>query len=1344
MSSIRGTAFQAAVSIPSCDAWGNIQIGTANANEPTVLLDGRGIQSVARLSTNNHQLNMSEPQRYGGGGHIFLTTPEFDGITVGVVGFNRQWFTSPFQSGVATAEGNTAASVFTFFKPEYPVIQGGHTLSSNSEFPYGKAYMNVAAFCFAVDDNIRTPVVANGLSDGEDFFSWGGLNLRWEPVSNDKDALPQELRHIVPGVTVSKFTPDSGKTSGNANISKTNIGGTKLYPGKYYTYSAYVKGADIQSPQVYLYYRDGTANQYAQTDFKLDTKSMTIASGATWSGLCASYRDVGDGWYRIWLSGKWNGPLTTNGRLDAFFYAGSTSAAFTDGTKGLYATAFQIEEGRYPTPYIRNKNYTTGYGITGDQSVRLSFNPGAAGYGTSEPQYQSTWSATNYQRSAVAYGTIVIPAGSVPVSAYIENGFNVSGVSAGSTSSFDVSFTVPMNNTNYCVILSNEVEAALPSSGSDYGNLSEYSLLAIDRSQKTTGRFRVFSLKQNYSNNSFTQQNAASENRVERINFMVFGERSGIQNGSAWLSNPTSSQLSAPVNSLDYEVWSSNWIAPIENTGKTSAVPLFRPYASVGFNGNFHPEKGITTYAETSAGGISAWVTQLQAIPKGRRCFYPLFYANVIPVNISTGNNTERLVQHYAALDGYTYTSTVHPSGITTAGFTYLSSGSVPAGGMTYDGATFAASRRVLGLFADRQTADVQESLNYFVSRLDSAGVQMDYITDDAENIGDYLGYNLNGGLSKYSRNHGSGVNIQGRPAYFDQFGYGGAAGNTLYWDDYGISAGNTLARINNYYPEQWRAIANDPRVTTYKFSLNGITNDSSPTVASRFMELYREILTAYNVPGITATSYTGAVELLYGRGSRVSTTWGGSSGKTFAPYWATDETAYQPNSVDHFGRFAIAVAHNTVAYELYHGHYRSIAFKPLLDRGMTYTQYRSGAVHVEDMIYASDANSFPYPDASHSNSRAMYSPSFYGSAAGDYLNGSHLINKAGYYPNPVNSAQRYLYSGYTYPQATGSGLIPNGCKWFYPRTSLLGPSGAHFGLTGATTGTMMGSTMGGNTLSDALPSGITGVSAWGGYTAFAGDLLWFSGVTTPYTVAAGATAKPGEKKRIPILDPLLTNISAGTLFEIERPRSNQAYLNFIHELRHVRAIIRANPRIERDGFCPWISEPTLGKSSSDKVFSYWMDERYWWEHMYHLIVSGTQFFNFWSGGGTSPIDGRADANAIAVHTALTNWRNISGNGRTKCVTTDNINLSDPVQVSGGLLISGTNKGLYIWRITIRPGPFNETVNLVQTARNDIPERLVITGGQFTDHPDTATTKTATRGIWLLTRSSVVPQYRIE
>ena len=166
-------------------------------------------------------------------------------------------------------------------------------------------------------------------------------------------------------------------------------------------------------------------------------------------------------------------------------------------------------------------------GVTGGTYEYL---PGGKGYGISGATYYSAIPSLLSQRTATAYGTIVVaPTKGNSTCAYIENAFNVKGVSA-DYGVFDITFVKPMNTENYCVVLTGEYENVVTSINTS-GGMEEPSILAVragpSNKYKTKSGFRVECLRQVTSGanqNSWSRQSYLSTNsKTERIHFMVFG-----------------------------------------------------------------------------------------------------------------------------------------------------------------------------------------------------------------------------------------------------------------------------------------------------------------------------------------------------------------------------------------------------------------------------------------------------------------------------------------------------------------------------------------------------------------------------------------------------------------------------------------------------------------------------------------------------------------------------------------------------------------------------------------------------------------------------------------------------
>ena len=162
--------------------------------------------------------------------------------------------------------------------------------------------------------------------------------------------------------------------------------------------------------------------------------------------------------------------------------------------------------------------------------------------------------------------------------------------------------------------------------------------------------------------------------------------------------------------------------------------------------------------------------------------------------------------------------------------------------------------------------------------------------------------------------------------------------------------------------PEQLRYLVYDPRIHTYKFSPGGgPTSDASPTIASRFMEIYGNMCKRWNVGGTTATSITHAAEMLYAHGGAYTPTQ--NSGATF-PYYATERNVsalgYQARSMNNFNPYLIWYAWDQTVAELMWGHYRYIMYSDGISAGIQYSMYGTGNINADNMEMGQDGNTTP------------------------------------------------------------------------------------------------------------------------------------------------------------------------------------------------------------------------------------------------------------------------------------------------------------------------------------------------------------------------------------------------
>lgn len=494
----------------STNAWANIKLGSDATSSIDTINSSYGITGARWISSGTHGFSFENPLDFSGGGYCVMNTPEIYNYTSQLFRTNVQRNHASSLSG-ATLQGTSAGSRYQLnLSNSLTPIAWNDSANFNSSLD---VCINLAAFAFKRNSDIYIPAVRNLIKS--DVTGWTNGSLA--TITEDVDPIGNPAYKIA----VSNYGCE------------THISIPTSASNKTYTASLYAKSGTTGSIRLILGNSSGIISRY---DLKLDLTGATgtsigtsisgsaITSVTTNSGTnnTASVYDYENGWRKIVVTHR---PASGgNGTMMLYMSTGETVT-----TTHFFASSPQIEEGSVATPFI-----PTGLNapVVGNQDYRRSFVPGASGFGLTGATYSSVSLNTPSRRSATAYGTIVIPPiGSTasPVVAYLENTMKVLGLSAGgsgNTAEYDIWFTKPMNDANYCVLLSPENQAAVVAPP-DYASMEEFSMLVVNRNWKTPEGFRVASLKQKYvsaSDNKFTPSRIqATRGLTERIHFMVFG-----------------------------------------------------------------------------------------------------------------------------------------------------------------------------------------------------------------------------------------------------------------------------------------------------------------------------------------------------------------------------------------------------------------------------------------------------------------------------------------------------------------------------------------------------------------------------------------------------------------------------------------------------------------------------------------------------------------------------------------------------------------------------------------------------------------------------------------------------
>jgi len=472
------------VNVPGCDAWGSFTVGSPGN---VTLLDGYGISGVTWAGTGIFGISFSNPERFSNGAYVVLATPEMS-IDAG---YGPIAVRSPGGFGVGGATATGLSGGIQILSYTYPngFHPGGGTAELNDPST-GAVRVNLAAFSFATESDLRVPAVANYLKYSEDLnagswgIAFGGAGLEGSILSTTE---------IAPNgtPTAAKVRVNAGDISSSANYSilTNNVTSSLSWAtGKPWTCSFWAKGV-VGGEKIVV--RGAAAVAYTLITLTKEWKRYSVTEIAFNTRPAFSFGTVG-----------------TQG---------------SDVSSTFYVWGFQHEPGSIASDYVKTEGTVP---VIGNQDARKQLVPGAGGYGADGNTYASTPYKNFDKRRAVAYGTIVIPpnkGNSALVSAYIENGFNIKGVSAGGNSLYDLSFVQPMANDSYCVILSGEYEST------DYTPLpEEYTLLLVragaGNKYKTPNGFRVEELRQYTVDNSWIEQSVRYQRGfTQRIHFMVFG-----------------------------------------------------------------------------------------------------------------------------------------------------------------------------------------------------------------------------------------------------------------------------------------------------------------------------------------------------------------------------------------------------------------------------------------------------------------------------------------------------------------------------------------------------------------------------------------------------------------------------------------------------------------------------------------------------------------------------------------------------------------------------------------------------------------------------------------------------
>lgn len=465
------------ISVPTCNAWASIVLGSS----PTY--NGVGISSVTRIGTGKYGVSFDVLSRnqYASGSYSVLFTPDLQEDYV-----NGSYAVVSKKCSGATVSGVSSGFEFSYFKFD---SSGVPALSDISR----KIYFSV--FSFSTDSVLGSK----------------GLTAQYS---------------IVPGS--SGFGVSFSSSSGPFNTeAKGGITGNTLYVS-----SIIHQGQTIAvGNTLYGSFTSRCSGTIIGSTLNVQTYNFGhIQVGATVFGVGVCLGTV------ITSLGTGTGKTGTYGvNIGQSLQNNNNLFVIVKGVTGNISSLVSGTTGGVGQYILSGPGQT----VTSNKSIIgfISANPivyySGLSYSSSLPNYQT-------KRTAVAYGTIVIPPryghGEQKFSCYLENYYNISGVSGTSGSVFDLYFgndrgLCAMNNTDYCVIAHTEKENITEGTETASTNINknEFCLVQVrsglNSQYKTVNNFRIETLRQSpttpllglcggyFSNNS----------KKEKIHFMVFG-----------------------------------------------------------------------------------------------------------------------------------------------------------------------------------------------------------------------------------------------------------------------------------------------------------------------------------------------------------------------------------------------------------------------------------------------------------------------------------------------------------------------------------------------------------------------------------------------------------------------------------------------------------------------------------------------------------------------------------------------------------------------------------------------------------------------------------------------------
>ena len=371
--SICGNFYERANPAPVADAWCVYEIdssGSGDTDQNPKILDGYGISRVERIQSGVHRVYFTNPEKVSSGGYVVMCGSELGNAPSGY-GIAMVHGTTADSSSIASgASGSFDLSILGFNAGS---SSAPSTLTDSSYTVRNR--VNLAVFCLRSDSDLNKTAVSNEIRWSETFS-----NAVWTKFG---------------GATILADTIPAPYGTGNASeliegtLNATNQKGVyntqdRAYDpkDKVFTGTVYVKAKTRFRGRFIV---TNATNIYFGVNFNLNTLSLG-SIGVLATLLSSSIQSVGDGWYRITVTGKFTSSPTSN-RIGLYINTAEDSAGnliYVGENKSFYIWGAQLEEGSVATNYIKTEATVPVYG-----NQDLLLRPAARGNGFGQMTYQN-------------------------------------------------------------------------------------------------------------------------------------------------------------------------------------------------------------------------------------------------------------------------------------------------------------------------------------------------------------------------------------------------------------------------------------------------------------------------------------------------------------------------------------------------------------------------------------------------------------------------------------------------------------------------------------------------------------------------------------------------------------------------------------------------------------------------------------------------------------------------------------------------------------------------------------------------------------------------------------------